>query len=121
MSKIRCITRLAVALHKLRLVVPEIEMRRRSGEVEIDDALRLRRKVRLLRPEGIWQARHGGAGVVRQELAQGETAKAELAVLQEVPPGLELQSFVVEVHRFINISSRFKRTLPTTVRAARSA
>ena len=44
---------LAVALRELRLVVEQLEVARRAGLEQEDDALRLRREVRLLRGERV--------------------------------------------------------------------
>ena len=128
-------------LHELRLVVVEIEMGRRAGEVDDDHPLRLRREVRHPRGERI--GRHDMA-VVRlalrpprlaaerrrtpEERFERQPTDAPSHATEEVATGGEALLFEDRIHGadsfahgHMNDSSRFRITLATTVHAARSA
>src|SRR5207244_4090697 len=77
--------RLAVVLDELRLVVVHVEVRRRSGQVQVDNSVRFWLEVRLLRRKGVDDAWRLRAGFVRQQRGQGERTEAQLAGLQEMP------------------------------------
>ena len=101
---------LAVQLDQLRLVVEQIQLRRRAGHVQIDDPLRLGRKMRRLRGERIGGRRgslrlgHGGFrrfGRKQPLVRQHRRRRAPMPLaeaLKEIPSRDGLQLFETEVH-----------------------
>ncbi len=103
---------LAVALHELRLVVEEVEVRRAARHVQVDDALHLgRARGRDGRRAGLSEA----AGVL--PCASAFMAMAPRlnwpALAQEMTAGQVLEMVESRIHRgqrFRRVSSRLKRT-----------
>ena len=84
---------LPAALHELRFVVKQVEVRRRSRHVQVDHAFGLRRKLRLLRRERIVR-RCTGSRLLLQRM-HGDGPKAELPrVAKELTARLELKGVV---------------------------
>ena len=73
---------LAVALVQQRLVVVEVELRRRAGHEQVDDALGLRREVR--RAEDATVGIRCGSGVRGKHLGQGRAAEACAEAVEEL-------------------------------------
>jgi hypothetical protein len=91
--------RAAVVLLQRRLVIEEIDLRRRASHEQIDDPFRAGRKV--------------GAGLIEQRPKRGIT-DAEAGLLEEMTPCDLLQ----HRHSFVIVSSRFSSALATSVHAA---
>ena len=120
-------TGLAVVLHQLGLVIKEIEMRRRARHMEEDDVLYRGGKMRVPRNHRPAISARRGAAILCREGGQGHRAEAHGAVADKVTTGLgESIAPGLRAGKWINhglaiVSSRFRRTLPTTDQAARSA
>ena len=82
--------------------------------MDVDDALCFGIKMR-----GLWQQGISCCiGICSKHLIESNASNAYATAPQEMSSGLVLDLLVVDIHRFIKNSSRFNRTLPTTVRAA---
>src|SRR5437764_5724833 len=86
-------TWLHVQLIQLRLVVEQIMLRRRAGHVQVDNTLRLRRKHRRLRRQGILltslkRKRGFRPSVALQQRPERDRAQAGVAVLEELTASL---------------------------------
>ncbi len=83
-------TVLAVALHQLRLVIEQVEVRRRAGHVQVDDPLGTGAVVGGTRGQRIGRRR-------RSQGVQGDGAEAELAgAAEELPARAQLQGVVAK-------------------------
>ena len=127
-------------LHELRLVVVEIEMGGRAGEVDDDHPLRLRREVRHPRSERIGRNVVAVVGLALdsprraaerrsspEERFQGQSTDTPAHATEEVTAGGERLLFEDRIHGagssahgHMNDSSRLRITLATSVHAARS-
>jgi hypothetical protein len=87
---------LAVAFDQFRLVIIEVEVRRRTGEVEINDPFGLSFVMGIFGRERIDDVRSGCLG--RAEYRQGQGTEAERAVAQEMAPRQRLQAIPLQVH-----------------------
>src|SRR5262249_38876014 len=106
-------TGLPVALNQLGLVVEQVQVRRRAGQVQVDHPRRAGREVRLARGERVHRAVlvGGRRRIPGQERSECDRAQAELALADEVAPGHLLQACETKVHRtklpeFLRRSSR---------------
>jgi len=80
----------AVKLGELWLVVEQFQMARRPGHEQVDDALGLRREVRLLRRQRVAVGRAGGvlsAALLLQQAGQGDAAESDGAITEEPTAG----------------------------------
>src|SRR5262249_28233800 len=118
-------TRLAVTLHQGRLVVEEVELRRRPDHVQVDEVFRTRGEVRLPRRQRVGaRLRRGtyGAAFVEQ-VSQGRRSEAKARATQKMPASPTQRPFIDGVHGrypFVIVSSRFNRTVATASHAANS-
>ena len=84
---------LAAAFDQLGLVVKEVQVGRRTGHVEVDDALGLGRKVRLFGRE--WIVRHHTGPSLLLHGMHGDGPQTELArMAEELAAGFELERVV---------------------------
>src|SRR5207302_3549874 len=107
-------TRLPGALDQLGLVVVEVQVRRRAGQVKVNNPAGFGQMVRLPGSERVVEVLRGSA-LPGRKAGQGQSTQAERGILQEVPAGLQMEPFQLRVHggypscpRFIIISSRFR-------------
>src|SRR4051812_41254396 len=94
-------------------------MRRTPGLKQINDVLRLWRKMRAEGPARIIRLR--GEHILLMQCRQRQRAHARAALLEKLAPRYLLQAFkIVRFHTypFVTISSRFSNTLPTIIQAA---
>ena len=124
---------LAGVLHQLRSVVVEIEMGGRTGEVDDDHPLGARREVRGPRCQRVAGPPRGGPDRLdrrrasRQEAPERGGPDAARGAAEKEPSRGQQPRLEQRIHRnppsahgHMNVSSRFKSTLATTVHAARS-
>ena len=108
-------------------MIKEIEIGRRAREMQVNDALGLRRKMRETRRERIGRSQRRAHGLRPKQRAEGDGAQTHRGFLQKMPASRVNQRVEVRIHRgvaahgFIKNSSRLSNTLPTTVQAANSA
>ena len=86
---------LPAAFHQLRFVIKQVKMRRRSRHVQVDHALRLRRKLRPLRCQRIVRHRRRTGSRLLLQRMHGNGSQAELPrVAEKLPARRELKSVV---------------------------
>ena len=83
--------RLAVAFDEFGLVIEQIQMRRRAGEVQIDHPLGRGLEVGFFRSQRIDRARGGRESIPLKERTERRSAQAETGPLQKMPAGQVLQ------------------------------
>jgi len=119
---------LPVAFRQFGLRVEQLELTRRTGLKQIDDSLRLGRKVRLTRGERIGRPL-GTRLIAASQTRCGDSRQADAAFLQEPATPQERSALLfdlrIQVHRsapqfFAIVSSRFSRTRAAIVQAAAS-
>jgi hypothetical protein len=88
---------LARMAHQLRLKIEQIEVRRRPGQVQVDDVLRLAREVPGARPQRVGLLRRGA---VVQQRPKRDAPQADLAIAQEVPARDVEFVLCRRIHRF---------------------
>ena len=76
--------RLAGVLRQRRLGVERVDVRRPAVQEEVDDALRLAGKVRLLAAPADWPAAAASVAVVASSARQAERAQAHAGALQQL-------------------------------------
>src|SRR5439155_18831169 len=86
---------LAVPLRQLRLIVEQLQMARRAGHEQIDDALGLRCEVRRLRCQRTCR-RFSGNSRRSHQFGQSRRAQTNAAFLQE-PPAHELRRITAAI------------------------
>ena len=114
-------------LDQLRLVIKKIQVGRRAGHVKEDHVLHRRGKMRVPRGKGPKARVPTGDGLLGRQGGQRHRAEAHRAISHEVTAGqgegvargLLLGESIH--HGLAIVSSRFRRTFPTTVQAASSA
>ncbi len=88
---------LAIPPHQFGLVVEQVEMRWRTGQVQVDDAFGLRGEV----------GRASGQGILRgidrrpfaaEQLPERGGAEPDAAVLEKMPPSVMLEIFEFAIH-----------------------
>src|SRR5690606_31206532 len=100
----------AVVLPQERLVVEQIELRRRAGHEEVDDLLRLRREVRTDtmsdRGRGVL-SRRGEQPLVEQR-RERDAAQAEAGLAEEVSAGGLAETEALIGHGAGSVSAELK-------------
>ena len=99
-------------LDQLGLVVPQVQVRRRSGQMDVNHPLGLGGVMRVSGKQRI-PGSFQGEGFRREKLGQSPRAQSHSAVFQKMTPGVELDFFKQWIHgkrkiRFI-ASSAFRR------------
>ena len=94
---------LPAALHELRFVIKQVEVRRRTRHVQVDHALGLRRILRLLGCQRIVRCRTGSRLLLHR--MHGDGSQAELpCVAEELAARLELKGVVSDgVHGEVRV------------------
>src|SRR5262249_20679847 len=100
--------------------VEQLEMARRARHEQVDDALRLRCEVRLLRGERIVD--RAGVALATEKVRERHAAKTDTALLQKPATGhVEWMRTEHESgHSFVLVSSRFSSTRARATHAADS-
>src|SRR5215467_16210955 len=80
-------TILAVAAHQLRLVIEHVQVRRRTGHVQVDDALGPPWKMRPPRRHRIDLRALGSGNLVSLKKGKSQATNANRAIPKEMAPG----------------------------------
>jgi hypothetical protein len=82
-------------------MIEEINLRRRTVHVEINEPLRLGGKMRQAGQCRMHITRGLGHGALAEELRDGDAAQLQAGALEKLPSVLELMIFVRGIHRSV--------------------
>ena len=93
---------LPVQLLQLRFVIEQVQLRRRTGHVQINHPLRFCWKMRRFGGQWIrWTRRFGPKQTLIQQRGQRDRSQPDPAVLEEMAPGDCPQIFRIRIHRSV--------------------